>query len=84
MGVVVDILEEILKFMFWLIFDVVMVATGETVLWVLTGGRRTPRWDLYTSERPSSFVVFSELSCWVGMASWLLAIAAIVKPLDAC
>jgi hypothetical protein len=77
MGIVLDFLEEIGKFILWLVFDVVMVVTGEVVLWTLTAGRRKPRWDLYMSERPAKFVVFSELSCWVGIATWLIAAAAI-------
>jgi hypothetical protein len=79
MGLIVDIVEEIAKFFLWVVFEVVMVTTGEVVLWVLTGGRRKPRWDLYTSERPARFVVLSEASCWVGMASWLIAIVAICR-----
>jgi hypothetical protein len=79
MGIVVDIVEEVAKFILRLVLDVVMVTTGEVVLWALTGGRHKPRWDLYTSERPAKFVVLSELSCWIGMATWLIAIVTIYR-----
>ena len=64
MGIVVDIIADLARHVLWILFDLVMVATGEVVLWAVTGGRRKPRWDLYTLERPASFVVFSQLSCW--------------------
>jgi len=77
MGFVTDIIEEIAKFLFRIIFDVLMVGTGEVVLWVMTGGRRTPRWDQFASERPARMVVLSELSCWVGIASWLVMLGIV-------
>jgi hypothetical protein len=62
----------VLRFFLYLVFDVVMISTGELVIWAATLGRRKPRWDFYTSEKsPSLFVVFSEASCWVGIATWL-------------
>lgn len=76
MSVAVEILEVVARFTFWLLVDVVAVVTGEAVLWALTFGRRKPRWDLYTSERPRGFVVLSELSFWVGIASWVLLIVS--------
>jgi hypothetical protein len=77
MGFATDVIEEIAKFSAWVIFDVLMVGSGEIVLWIATGGRRAPRWDQYTSERPRRMVVFSELSCWVGIASWLIVFLAV-------
>ena len=65
-------LRLVARYFLYILFDVVMISTGELVIWAATLGRRKPRWDLYTSEKsPSLFVVFSEVSCWVGIATWL-------------
>ena len=68
------VVEELFRFAVRVVFDLVMVTTGEIVMWGLTAGRRKPRWDLYTSESPTRFVVFQERSVWVGMATWLLVL----------
>jgi hypothetical protein len=73
------IIEEIAKFIFWLIFEVVITWTGEIVLSVLTFGKHKPRWDLYTKESPVRFIIFSEISFWIGLAVWIFLIAVIYE-----
>lgn len=70
----------ITEFLFDVVFGAFFCWTGEIILFVCTFGRRTPRWDLYTRESPTRFVVFSELSTWIGLAFWITvaAILAIV------
>jgi hypothetical protein len=74
-----EIIEEVAKFVFRLIFDWLLTWTGEIVLFVLTSGKHKPRWDLYTKESPSRFVIFSEISLWIGIAFWLTVIALTYK-----
>jgi hypothetical protein len=66
------IVEEVAKFIFHLIFEVVFTWTGEIVLYVLTFGKHKPRRDLYTKESPVRFVLFSEISFWIGIAVWIM------------
>ena len=73
------IIEEIAKFIFRLIFDVLLTWTGEIVLFVLTWGRHKPRLDLYTKESPIRFVVFSEISLWIGIAFWVMVIVLLYR-----
>jgi hypothetical protein len=72
-----DIIEEIGKFVFRLIFDFLFAWTGEVVLFVVTLGRHKPRWDLYANQSPTRFVIFSEVSLWIGMAFWVAMVAAL-------
>jgi hypothetical protein len=67
-------LEEAARFLFWLVCEVLLVWTGEAVLWGATFGRHRPRWDAYAGESPGRFVVFSEVSLWVGAAFWVAVV----------
>ena len=74
-----DILEEIAKFLFRFVFEILCTWTGEIVPFLITFGKHKPRWNLYTKESPSRFVIFSEISLWIGMAFWIAAIAVPYK-----
>jgi len=71
-----DTIEEIAKFIFRFIFEILFTWTGEIVLYVITFTKHKPRWDLYTEGSLSRFVIFSEISLWIGMAFWIVVIAA--------
>ena len=75
-------IEEAAKFILRVIFEVFLTWTGEIVLFVLTFGKHKPRWDLYTEESPSRFIIFSEISLWIGIAFWIAAIAVTYKLLS--
>jgi len=74
-----DIAEEVAKgffkgaarIFFSIIIELLIFYAGEVVLFAITLGYKKPRWDYYTSEKPSKFVIFSELSLWLGFAFWL-------------
>lgn len=76
---ITDIIEEIGKFIFWFIFEILFSWTGEIVLFIISFGKHKPRWDLYTEESPSRFVIFSEISLWIGITFWIAAIAVTYK-----
>ena len=65
-----EILEAIVKFILRFVCEVFLTWTGEIVLFIFTFGKHSPRWDLYTRESPGRFVVFSEISLWIGFATW--------------
>lgn len=72
-------LEIISEFLFWFVFDVLFIWTGEVILYLITFGKHRPRWDLYTEESPSRFVIFSELSFWVGVVFWIAVVVLAYK-----
>jgi hypothetical protein len=74
-----DILEEITKFLFRFIFEILFIWTGEIILFLITFGKHKPRWDLYTKESPGRFIIFSEISLWIGMVFWIVIIAVSYK-----
>lgn len=73
------IFEEIAKFILRLIFDFLLAWTGEILLFLVTLGRHKPRWNLYTKESPNRFVLFSEISLWIGMAFWVVVVAVLYR-----
>lgn len=76
-----DIIEEAGKFLFRLVVETVFFYTGEVALYVVTLGRRKPRWDFYLDEPPVKYVVFSEISVWIGGLIWIFAIGIIARSL---
>ena len=70
-----ELIEGIVIFLFRIIFAVLFAWTGEIVLFLVTFGKHKPRWELYASQSPSRFVLFSEISLWIGMAFWVFIIA---------
>jgi len=71
-GMVKTIFKGIVRFLFELIVEFFLFYTGEIVLFILTFGKKKPRWNYYTDESPSKWVIFTELSTWIGIAFWLL------------
>lgn len=74
-----DLAEETAKGIFRIIFEILfriiveflLFYTGEFILFIVTFGYRKPRWDYYAKEKPSKFVIFTEISIWIGFAFWL-------------
>jgi hypothetical protein len=76
-----DIAEGVPKLLFHFFIEIVFFYTGECVLYVVTLGRRKPRWDYYANEKPLRFVLRTEISWWIGCLFWVFLIGWIVKPL---
>lgn len=74
-----EIIFEIVSFIFRLVFDIIMVWTGEIVLFIITLGRHRPRWDQYTSETFGRFVVFTEISLWIGVLLGISIILLLIR-----
>ena len=74
-----SIVEVILEFLFHLIIEVICFCTGEIVLYILTLGRKKPRWDYYADASPSKFIILTELSVLLGMAFWILLIVIVAN-----
>ena len=66
------IFKGVLRFVFEILVEGLFFYTGEIVLFIVTLGKKKPRWDYYTDESPSKWVIFTEISTWVGIAIWLL------------
>jgi hypothetical protein len=67
------------EFLFEVVFGAIFCWTGEIILFILTFGKHKPRWDLYTDDSPSRFVIFSEFSMWIGMVFWFVVLIAVIK-----
>jgi hypothetical protein len=70
---------EVMTFVGEIIFEVIFIWTGEILLFVFTFGRHRPRWNLYGNESPIKFVIFSEITAWLGLAFWIILSALILK-----
>ena len=71
-----DVIEGLakgaLRFLFWIFVEVLLLYTGEIILYLITFGRKKPRWDYYADVSGGKWVIFTELSTYVGFATWLL------------
>lgn len=70
-GIVKTIFRGLLRFIFEILFEVVFFYTGEIGLFIVTFGRRKPRWDYYVDVSPSKWIVFTEISTWIGIVFWI-------------
>lgn len=66
-----EIFKGILQFLFHLLVELVLFYSGEIFLFFATVGKRRPRWNYYVNEPLSKFVIFTEISTWIGFAFWL-------------
>jgi hypothetical protein len=72
-------LDDVIEFTIHCIFELVCFFTGEIVLYLLTFGKRKPRWDYYEHEKPYKWAIFTELSMYIGFAFWVAVAALIVN-----
>ncbi|MDH5524755.1 MAG: hypothetical protein OEY01_12285 [Desulfobulbaceae bacterium] len=72
-----EILFGIVKFIGRIIIEIPLIWTGEIILFLATCGKHKPRWDLYLNDSAGKFVLFSEMSLWLGIAFWLAICAGI-------
>ncbi len=73
-----SVVEEIIRIVFLVIFDFLFYWTGEVLLFVLTFGKHKPKWDFYLDQSPTRFVIFSEISTWIGMTFWMAVVWALL------
>ena len=76
-----ETVAEIIAFLARIIFECLIIWTGEIVLYVITFGRHKPRWDMYLNDSPGKFVIFSEASFWVGVGFWVIVVTIAGKML---
>jgi hypothetical protein len=71
-----EILFGTIKFIGRIIIEIPLIWTGEVLLYFFTFGNHKPRWDLYLNDSARKFIIFSEMSLWIGIAFWLAIGAA--------
>ncbi len=71
-GIAKTLFRGVWRFIFQLLFEFMLFYTGEIFLFISTFGKRKPRWDYYVDESASKWVIFTEISTWIGFAFWLL------------
>jgi hypothetical protein len=74
-----DIIEGILKFIFRVFAEIICFYTGEIILYILTFGRKKPRWDYYLNASPTKFIILTEISFWIGFFFWIFLIGWIAR-----
>ena len=65
------ILKGVTRFLFDVLVEGFFFYTGEIILFIVTLGKKRPRWNYYTDESPSKWVILTEFSTWIGIAFWL-------------
>jgi hypothetical protein len=67
-----DVVEGVVGFLFHLFVEIICFYTGEIILYVITFGRKKPRWDYYSDASPSKWIILTEVSTWIGIIFWIL------------
>lgn len=80
--VISDLIQGIFGFLFRFLIEILCFYTGEIILSIISFGRKKPRWDFYADESGANFVIFTEISTWIGMAFWILIIGFFVRTLS--
>lgn len=70
-GAAKGIFRIILEILFRIVVEIILFYTGEILLFIISLGYKKPRWDYYSKDKPSKFVIFTEISVWLGLAFWL-------------
>ena len=70
-GIAKTIFRGASRFIFEILIEVMLFYTGEIILFITTLGKRIPRWDYYVDETASKWVIFTEMSTWIGFVFWL-------------
>ena len=73
------IIRGISRFFIEIIIEFVFFYTGEIVLFIVTFGRKKPRWDYYADESGSKWVLLTEISTWIGIAFWIFLVVFIKR-----
>ena len=76
-----EIALDIVKAIGKLFIECFLIWTGEIVLFIITLGKHKPKWDLYAEAKPQKFVIFTEISLWLGVAFWIGLIIIIKRAL---
>jgi hypothetical protein len=76
-----DVIEGVFEFVFHMLIEIPLFYTGELVLFILTLGKKRPRWDYYLDESPGKWILLTEPSIWIGFVFWFFAIVFIAKVL---
>lgn len=69
-----DVVEGILEFIFYLFIEIICFYTGEIILFIITIGRRKPRWGYHRDDSLSKRVILSEISFWLGAVFWIMLV----------
>jgi hypothetical protein len=78
-SVIEGILEFIIEFTFRLIIEIICFYTGEMILYVVTIGNRKPRWDYYSDESVTKWMLMTELSTCIGIFFWIFTIGFVAR-----
>ena len=69
MNLLPNVLGDLLLMILRFAIEVPLIWLGEIVRWAVTLGKHKPRWDCYSGEPGGAFVLLSEISLWIGLAT---------------
>ncbi len=74
------IIEGCIYFIFNILIAIFGFYTGELVLYCITFGKRKIRWNYYKDNTNTNlFIIFIEISIWIGIIFWMLCIMLMSK-----
>ncbi|MCJ7648600.1 MAG: hypothetical protein MUP85_08305 [Candidatus Lokiarchaeota archaeon] len=76
-----EIFESILDSIFVFIIEVICFNTGEIIVYILTFGRKKPRWDYIRNNKFSKLALLSEITIMIGLIFWIVVIIWILNSL---
>lgn len=79
--VIEGLVKGTLRLIFWLFVEVLLFYTGEIILYIVTFGRKRPRWNYYADVSGGKWVLLTDLSTCIGFATWLFIFGYIIYKL---
>jgi len=77
--VIEGVFEVIIEFIFRTIVEIVCFYTGEMILSVVTIGNKKPRWDYYSGESVTKWMLMTDLSTCIGIVFWIFTIGFVAR-----
>ena len=74
-----EIIFGVSRFLGKFLLEIPIMWTGEIVLFLFSLGKRKPRWNLYADESGNRFVIFTDISLWLGIAFWFGVVVLVIQ-----
>ncbi len=73
-NILMSIIMFIGRVLVYSVVDIMGFYTGEIILYIISFGSKKPRWDYYVDDSYPRFVIFTEITTWVGFVFWFSVI----------
>jgi hypothetical protein len=72
MSILMTLLAAIVAVVIFAVVQIPLVWIGEIVRWAFTLGRHSPQWDCYFSRRIGPFILLTDISGMIGLATAII------------